>query len=200
MRIFIIYVITLITTQITACGQENLSSQVNKNYCSITFLNVNLKYPLSVREAVKEYDLKYWSNGSFHNTLPFGSIASRNIPYNFSLVFSGNKSFEDVVPQENYADRIVKGYAFIFPASVDYDSLKTNISKHFRDKKFITKQKVYSEELKEFVHLLPTNLEIMEISPCIQLVLHKNIQSPSSLSWVVFYFDVTEAELLRFFH
>ena len=180
-------------------GQDEVPGYVNEE-CKqeVKFNNLVLKYPIDVKKAKEEYKLRYSSNGYFVTLFPFGPRANKYLNYNFYLLFSGSRTSRDREPEETYFDRSVKGYEFIYTSSINYDSLKSELQKQFGHE-FVRKRKVYPEDLKFLEKSSSNIIDVMKISPCLSIAMYRD-DKPDSLLILMFYFDMKDETVVRFFN
>jgi len=201
--LFTIFIFNIIFKSIS-CGQDNnLSSNINSTCDStnIEYLGVKMIYPLTVLEAKNEYNLKYKSMYSFYKTVDGIPNLSKYVPYNFFLVFEKNNNGNnfDSIEENTHHKKIVKGYTFLLQGYIDFDSLKNSIENEFSGK-FIKKEKIINSSYQELIKDDKNKSYFYElkISDCIYVSIMGD-RPKRLITYVSFYFDMTESERSRFF-
>ncbi|WP_149241893.1 hypothetical protein [Dyadobacter sp. 32] len=195
-RYFIVFTaIFVLSISVAMCQRGKLSDVVNDSckMSQVVFCGVKLKYPLKVLEAKKEYGLEYVSMHTFYKTIDGFPPLSQYEPFNFKLIIPIRDSdpFNDIIPEEVYHDRPVKGYTFLFRGSTtDPDSLRNALEKQFSGKFELKIRK------SDYKSLAGYPFYEMRISECVYVAV-TNFSLKQSIR-VMFYFDMTEEERLWF--
>lgn len=184
--------IIIITYSCSWAQTYNISSTI-KDECkgnNISFLNIDMKYPITVSEAKKEYDLKYYPTHYFYKKVKDLPELSPNVPYNFYLIFHRQKQvlFDDI-PEENFLDKPVKGYVYLFQGATNEDSLMIELEKQFGGK-FIKKENKRNRSLNMKKGLFYNE---MKVSDCLHVAM-SDYGPTKNLIWLCFYFDIPDNE------
>lgn len=196
---FLLSAIFLLSTYSYSWSQNrNLSTTSNENcYGSkMTYLGIEMTYPITVSEAKIKYDLEYKPNYLFCKTIASLPVLSKYAQYNFNLIFPTNRIFiKDNIPEKEFSKEQVKGYTFTFRGSTDTDSLIIALEKQFGGK-FIKKENRATKALKMNRGLFYYE---MKLSDCLHVAV-SDYGPQKALVWVSFYFDILEKEREWFPH
>lgn len=134
----LLFLLFLFNTFAISYGQVRIADQVG-DQCKgqeISFEGMTLKYPLKVKEAVERYGLSYMPSGVFykriHKDPPSQYFPNRD--FILQLPWDVESRFADAQPADNYLDKTVKGYIFIYSGKMSKDSLMQSWERQFSSK------------------------------------------------------------------